>query len=142
MWDHFYHTERHEVLWHFDMRNFMVGKLCQKPGTDGTIHSTGWYLADCRRAVRDSFAWPRFLPQAAGTLPLLAIACLGLAAAAGHPKPLLQDGPEIPEPHERTMLRVNPPTFRWPEAEGANSYELQISRTADFEQAPTVTKRT
>jgi hypothetical protein len=31
-----------------------------------------------------------------------------------------------------SLLKVNPPTFRWPEAEGAGSFQIEISRASDF----------
>lgn len=62
------------------------------------------------------------------------LALLLLAAAP----PLLQDAVEIPEPHMRTPLRVNPPTFRWPAGKAAPRYTLQLARAADFRGARSV----
>lgn len=78
---------------------------------------------------------------AQGLIPVV-FACAVVAAAASSSKPLLQDEVDAPEPHERTLLRVNPPTFRWPQTDGASSYELQISRLVTFEKAVSINAKT
>jgi len=56
---------------------------------------------------------------------------------AGDPPFLLQDRIERPEPFERTPLRVNPPTFRWPAQAATRGYEVQLSRSPEFHDAVT-----
>ncbi len=62
------------------------------------------------------------------------VLALLLAAAM----PLVQDAVEFPEPHTRTMLRVNPPTFRWPGTKSASRFAIELARTADFRGAKAV----
>ena len=67
-------------------------------------------------------------------VPALAAAAALLAGAPAARTPL-QDSVEWPEPTSITPLRVNPPTFRWPAAANARSFELQFSRSQDFRNA-------
>ncbi|MBI1895985.1 MAG: DUF4962 domain-containing protein [Acidobacteria bacterium] len=62
----------------------------------------------------------------------LACALSTLPAGAARPGFLYQDAIRRPEPFEGSLLRVNPPTFRWPGADRAEAYRVEISRSADF----------
>jgi hypothetical protein len=44
----------------------------------------------------------------------------------------MQDSVEWPEPTERTPLRVNPPSFRWPGREPRGRYTVELARSPEF----------
>ncbi len=67
----------------------------------------------------------------------IAAAAAGAAPRAGFPRYVLQDRVERPEPFRESPLKVNPPTFRWPAVREAVAYEVQISRTTEFQRART-----
>ena len=48
---------------------------------------------------------------------------------------VLQDKIERPEPFAQSRLQINPPTFRWPQVEGAIAYRIELSQTGSFENA-------
>jgi hypothetical protein len=67
----------------------------------------------------------------------LAMVAAGGAGAAGKIPFVLQDRIERPEPFRETPLKLNPPTFRWPETPKAAAWQIQLSRSAEFRN-PTI----
>ena len=71
------------------------------------------------------------------------ILATGAMAAADPDKSafVLRNTPERGEPFDHSPLKVNPPTFRWPPAKSAASYEIQLARSKDLRDPVTATVR-
>ncbi len=68
-------------------------------------------------------------------LRLLPAAALTVWLGSAADRPPLQDAAEWPEPTDRTPLRVNPPTFRWPAGEVRGPFTVQLARSPEFQGA-------
>ena len=78
---------------------------------------------------RASFSGISFLARHGAGLAGLAV---GISLAAQTPDALLQGRPVRPEPFAQSPLQFNPPTFRWPAAEAATAYRVELSRDPAF----------
>lgn len=65
----------------------------------------------------------------------IALATAATAGAPVRPEFLLQQALTRAEPFREMPLRVNPPTFRWPEASGALAFRVELSSGNDFRGA-------